>query len=188
MMGFAFGGPPYPRTDNEIRRLLGKRLADGVEAKRDCRECGTMYEDRYAKVETNMPFALALSMTSSWSGASRPWSFTEYVNYDPLSGREIRLADVFKSTSIPALTRMTEKLFRETRVLTADQSLRDAGFFGETGLFSLGNFVLNERTLAFWYDLGEIATYAHGPTWVEIPYRDLRRFLRSDSGILPFAK
>jgi hypothetical protein len=185
------GGPARPRDDAAVARWLARAVASLAQSRQGCRECSSpWFEERQASVDTNLPFTFTISIISAWyAGTAHPYALTSLENYHPVSGRRIRLTNVFKPSAMPEIARIAERLFRRDKGLSPEASLRDAGFFRDTNQFYLSeNFALSRSELVLFYNLYEIATYADGATEITIPYRDVRHLLRPESGILPFAR
>jgi hypothetical protein len=135
-----------------------------------------------------MPFSFTISRThDSHQGGLHPLTYTGYANYDPRTGREIRLTDIFTPTGLRELERIAERLFLK-QVVAPHKKPSDAGYTFQGGRFYLNNFILRDREFVLWYDRGELAAWIVPPTEIVIPYRDLRHLMRPTSGLLPFAK
>lgn len=186
-----FGKGPRPKDDRMISRWLANGAASLARDRRKCRECNSPWFDQSrVEVETNMPFAFTISMKRAWyHGTDHPYELTGFVNYHPVTAREIRLPDMLKLGGILQLEKIAERLFRKRKELSPQASLREAGFFYDSDRFHLSeNFALYDTELMLYYNLYEIATYADGITVITIPYRDIRHLLRPELGILPYAR
>lgn len=109
----------------------------------------------------------------SYAGGAHPNGYLTYEHIDKKTAKTLHLGDFFED--IPALTKIAEKYFRETRELAPNDDLEEAGFWFENGVFQLNdNFIFEEDKLIFFYNNYEITSYAAGPTEVVIPIEEVK--------------
>ncbi|MCB0563583.1 MAG: DUF3298 and DUF4163 domain-containing protein [Phaeodactylibacter sp.] len=100
--------------------------------------------------------------TFSYIGGAHPNSFVYLINFDPQTGAVLKLPDLVRDTT--GLKELAEIAFRETRELSADESLADAGFFWGSPFTWPENYALTSEGLYFVYNPYEVAAYVAGPT------------------------
>ena len=187
----------------EIRRRLTAPVYEGTEPRTLAELAGTFIEG-YRKTQADFPdyrqgwtlereASVAYADDSlvcvafrqmSFTGGAHPNSKTEYSNYRRSDGSEIELADILVAGYGQELTAAAEKAFREVRVIDEGESLEDAGFWFEDGVFSLNeNFGITEGGLVFYFDYYEVAPYSMGPAEIIIPYGEISSLIR-DEGLL----
>ena len=123
--------------------------------------------ERYASVQLS---------TFSYTGGAHPNSFAYLINFDAHSGAVLKLPDLVRDTA--GLKELAEIAFRETRELSADESLADAGFFWGSPFTWPENFALTSEGLYFLYNPYEVAAYVVGPTEFTITRDKLSGLLR----------
>jgi hypothetical protein len=130
-------------------------------------------------LRTSGPILSLECSESAFVGGAHGSAATTYLNLDAVTGAPRKLADLLKPNSVPALTRIAEKYFREARELSPTADLEKEGFSFEAGRFHLNeNFGLDGTHLYFTYNQYEIAPYVMGPTEVKIPLAEIRHLLR----------
>lgn len=141
--------------------------------------------DRAASVTYARSAVLCIAFTEvSFTGGAHPNSRKTYVNFDVSKGRESGLSDILVEGYEAELTRVAEEKFREVRGIGEDESLEEAGFWFEGGIFGLNdNFGISADGLVFYFNDYEIGPHAMGPTELTIPYERISTLIRED-GIL----
>ena len=114
-----------------------------------------------------------------YNGGAHPNTFIYITNFDPNSGDEITLNDIFKEGYEEPLTAMlTSQLMKETQVSTIEE-LRDKGFlFFDTEMFVSSNFIPEDEGITFLYNRYEIAPYAAGEILLTIDYTTLKEIMK----------
>ncbi|HEY7462779.1 MAG TPA: DUF3298 and DUF4163 domain-containing protein [Gemmatimonadota bacterium] len=123
---------------------------------------------------------LSLEETVFWyTGGAHPNTSARLASFDPASGRRLVLEDLLTPGYGPPLNAIAEHRFRAIRDVPDGQSLTDAGFWFEDGVFSLNdNFAVADSGLAFHFDPYEIAPYALGPTDLVLDRGELGELIR----------
>jgi hypothetical protein len=119
------------------------------------------------------------------------------INYDAKSGRELKLADLFKPNS-HYLKRVSEVAIRQVRRWNKDSAEDGSGqqYLNEEGIKggaapdaeNYGNWTLTPRGLAVTFDYYQLGAYAAGAPKVVLPYADLEDVIRADGPLAPFIK
>ena len=117
----------------------------------------------------------------SYVGGAHPNSVFSYLNYDPISGKEILLDSLILPGSWNKLNTIAEKIFRKNEKLSATSSLKD-GYFFKDDIFALNqNFTITDEGLQFMYNPYEIKAYVYGTTTLVIPFSELKEIARPNS-------
>jgi hypothetical protein len=137
--------------------------------------------DVRTEVLRRTPAYLGLQIESyTYEGGAHPNSFVRFANYDPRTGRRLRLSDWLQPGTEARLNALAEKIFRKQEGLRADDQLE--GYFFENNRFRLNdNFTLTSDGLRFVYNPYEIKPYVAGRTTLDVPWSVLRPLLRPGS-------
>ncbi|MBK8877612.1 MAG: DUF3298 and DUF4163 domain-containing protein [Haliscomenobacter sp.] len=114
----------------------------------------------------------------AYTGGAHPNSNTMLLNYNLKYGRTVLLNDLV--TDLNDLKYLAEKAFRESRDLSPDEDLNEAGFFGDNGFQLPSHFGITPEGLYFFYNSYEIASYAAGPTDFVLTWEDLGDLVRKE--------
>lgn len=115
----------------------------------------------------------------SYAGGAHPNSFTNYYNFNPVTGQRLFLHSILKQGNRQKLTQIAEKKFRKKMNISPTASLEDEGFLFEDNRFYLNeNFWLDDEGLHFLYNPYEVAPYAVGPINLTITYGELNGMLQ----------
>ena len=114
-----------------------------------------------------------------YNGGAHPNTYIYITNFDPNSGDEITLNDIFKEGYEEPLTAMlTSQLMKETQASTIEE-LRDKGFlFFDTEMFVSNNFIPEDEGITFLYNRYEIAPYAYGEISLTLDYTTLKDIMK----------
>jgi hypothetical protein len=119
------------------------------------------------------------------------------VNYDAKTGRELKLADLFKPGS-DYLKRISEVAIRQVRRWNKDSAEYGSGepYLTEEGITAgaapdaenYQNWTLTPRGLAVTFDYYQLGAYAAGAQKVVLPYADLKDVIRTGGPLAPLLK
>jgi hypothetical protein len=113
---------------------------------------------------------------SFYSGGAHPNYDRTYSVFDREVAMRVRLADIVREESRPALKRLVNRELRAAKKLGPGDSLKKAQFFvDEVELPE--NFFLSPQGLGFHWDPYEIASYAEGFIEAIVPFDELTAFL-----------
>ena len=105
---------------------------------------------------------------NAYLGGAHLNHYTSFLNYDVITGKVVTLDKLIKDTG--RLKELAEQKFRETKNLSPEKNLSEAGYFFDNGEFTLTeNFGISQGKLLLYYNNYEIAPYALGPTLLELP-------------------
>ena len=114
-----------------------------------------------------------------YNGGAHPNTYINITNFDPVSGNEITLDNIFKEGYEEPLTViLTNQLMKEAQVSTIEE-LRDKGIlFFDTEMFVSNNFIPEDDSITFLYNRYEIAPYAAGEILLTIDYNTLKEIMK----------
>ncbi len=109
----------------------------------------------------------------SYTGGAHPNSNQVYRTFDLTSGRPITLSDILVKGYEDELNESAEIEFRMLKEIPPNISLEERGYVFEGGRFALNdNFAIINNSLLFYFNAYEIASYAEGPTEIELKLTD----------------
>ena len=105
-----------------------------------------------------------------YNGGAHPVSTTYYVNFNPVTGEEVKISDFFLSGTLDQLTdRITQAIASNNGVSNMEE-LQDLGY---DVIGTPQEYLFGRDSVTFYYNVYEIGPYALGPTEVKIAYKDL---------------
>ncbi len=117
----------------------------------------------------------------SYSGGAHPLTTVRFRNVGADDGRTVAFADLFRAGARDSLSAAVEPIFRDSRGLAPDSSLKAAGFWFADDRFHLNdNLALTAEGVRWHFDPYEIAPYAWGATDLVVPFETVRPFARPD--------
>lgn len=136
------------------------------------------YCDIKGKTVTGYKGYISYIMTrEEYRGGAHPSTENTIVCFDPTTGAEITLNDIFtEGYEEPLLEMLTRKLMEDEGVSTVE-GLQEKGYFGEE-MFITNNFILGADSLTFLYNRYEIAPYAMGDRLISLDYETLKEIMK----------
>lgn len=113
---------------------------------------------------------------SFYRGGAHPNYDRSYSVFDREVAMRVRLSDLIREESRPALRRLVNRELRAGKKLGPADSLKKARFFVDEAELS-ENFFLSPQGLGFHWDPYEIASYAEGYVKAVVPFDDLTALL-----------
>ncbi len=133
----------------------------------------------------------------SYTGGAHANQNQLYLNLDLVSNRLLKLQDLIKPDSLKTFVQLEkfklleaqadnlyseriaeyEALMIDTRLLSAEQQIEGYG--------GIDNFYLTPTGIVTYYNPYDLAPYAAGPLFVEIPFIEILDYLNSNSPLLP---
>jgi len=105
-----------------------------------------------------------------YTGGAHGLETIRLASFDAATGAILGLGDLVPADRRDAFFVAAERAFRKHRGLTADEDLREAGFFVEqNALPPTDNVALVQDGIRLHYDAYEIGPYAMGPTDLTVP-------------------
>lgn len=114
--------------------------------------------------------------TEIFTGGAHGYKSLHFLNFDPQTGETLFWKDIFK----PEFKHHVEKLFRKEHDIPADANINSTGFWFENDTFHLpANIGFTDEHVIIVYNSYEIAPYAAGDFYMEIPLEDVQTFRRN---------
>ena len=113
-----------------------------------------------------------------YRGGAHPSTEKTVVCFDPATGAEVTLNDIFKEGYEETLcTMLIDKLMKDNNVSTIDE-LCNKGYSLDIDFFITNNFILGKDSITFLYNRYEIAPYALGDILITLDYNSLKEILK----------
>lgn len=113
--------------------------------------------------------------TDMFTGGAHGYRSTNYLNFDPITGKPLTAKDLFTSEFIDYV----EKDFRKKQQIPEDSNINSTGMFFENDIFHLPqNIGITEDTVILHYNAYEIAPYASGNFVLTYPKIEIEEFLK----------
>ena len=111
-------------------------------------------------------------------GGAHPTTLNTIACFDPATGAEITLKDIFKEGYEEILiTRLTDKLLKDNKVSTIEE-LCERGYSLDIDFFITNNIILGNDSITFLYNRYEIAPYALGDIEISLDYNTLKDIMK----------
>ncbi|MGB7842456.1 MAG: DUF3298 domain-containing protein [Salinimicrobium sp.] len=113
--------------------------------------------------------------TEIFSGGAHGYKTLTFLNFDPETGKIYSAEDLFT----PEFSRFVEEKFRNKFDIPSEENINSTGFWFENDIFHLPeNIGFEEDKLILVYNSYEIASYAAGDIYMEIPMEEVKPFLK----------
>lgn len=110
-----------------------------------------------------------------FSGGAHGYKTLTFLNFNPKTGEKYSAEDLFKSE----FTAFVEERFRREHNIPAEENINSTGFWFKDDNFHLPeNIGFEEDKVILVYNSYEIAPYAAGDIYMEIPMEEVRPFLK----------
>lgn len=120
------------------------------------------------------------SIKTDYTGGAHPNTFTQFLNFDPKTLKEITLDNIILSDKKQELLKIAEQIFRKDEKLSPSANYDN--YFFENNKFSLpSNFYISDEGLQFLYNNYEIKAYVYGQTTLIIPFKELKNIAKPNS-------
>ncbi|MGA8854935.1 MAG: DUF3298 and DUF4163 domain-containing protein [Christiangramia sp.] len=128
------------------------------------------------KVSYRSPQIISIKFsTNMFTGGAHGYRSTNYLNFDPETGKNIKSQDLFNSDFID----FVEKDFREKQNIPADSNINSTGMFFENDEFHLPlNIGITEHEVILHYNAYEIAPYSAGSFVMTYPKAAVEQFIK----------
>ena len=176
---------------NSIEELFDSLLTDYKSFKNNFPESSIYYSlERKINVVTDTIGIFSIALNEySYLGGAHPNYLKQYINFEVKSGKELKLSDLFSKNYNLILTNLAERKFRQMEELSADSSLKEAGYFFENEKFTLSNnFIVTPREIIFYYNPYQIAPYVYGPIEVPVSLSEVKDIIPTGSLLKSFLK
>ncbi len=110
-----------------------------------------------------------------FSGGAHGYKTLTFLNFNPNTGEKYSAEDLFT----PEFTGFIEGKFRSKFDIPSEDNINSTGFWFENDVFQLPeNIGFEEDKVILIYNSYEIAPYSAGDIYMEIPFEEVRPFLR----------
>lgn len=114
--------------------------------------------------------------TEIFSGGAHGYKNLSFLNFNPKTGEELSWKDIFK----PQFKEHVEQRFRRDHNIPAEENINSTGFWFENDAFHLpANIGFTDEQVILVYNSYEIAPYADGDFYMEIPIEEVRPFMKN---------
>ncbi len=113
----------------------------------------------------------------SRNGGSKPSEICTYLNFDPLSGDEIHLTDIFKEGYEEYLCNRLTDALADIIGANSRQEIKAKGYLNFNDIYPTENFQLGRDSIHFFYNPYDIAPPEQGTTIIGFAYEELSDIL-----------
>lgn len=114
-----------------------------------------------------------------FTGGAHPNSYYTVLNFNPKSGEEVVLSDIFKDEYEEPLTEILVNNLAKQLEVTDIEGIKEKGYlYQDTEMFISNNFILDNEKIVFIYNRYEIAPYALGDIMIEVAYNELKDLMK----------
>jgi hypothetical protein len=137
------------------------------------------YWDINGKTITGYNGYISYIMTcEEYYGGAHPNTVNTIVCFDPATGTEITLNDLFKENYEDTLTTMLTRKLMEDEGVSTIEGLGEKGYFIDIEMNITNNFILGNDSITFLYNRYEIAPYAKGDILITLDYETLKEIMK----------
>lgn len=113
--------------------------------------------------------------TELFTGGAHGYKSLHFLNFDPQTGKTLSWKDIF----ISDFKEYAEKTFRQEQGIPAHENINSTGFWFENDVYRLPvNLGFTQKHVILVYNSYEIAPYAAGEIYMEIPIEEVQPFLK----------
>ncbi len=137
--------------------------------------------------------SIEFDIGSYYQGAAHPNSYSEVVNYDLKNGRQLKLADLFKSGAkyLQVISNhCIEDLNKQAKAKGADSMLEEGSIRSGAAPTSKNyeSWTITRKGLGINFDSYQVAPYAAGPQFVLVPYSAIKEHVDPNGPVGQFTK
>lgn len=143
-------------------------------------------ESEVELLDYNEPIVTLKKYSYGSTGGPHPFHYTEYINYDTNSKKELALKDLVDMNNSKFLY-VAEREYKESESLSPSDSLTQAGWL-ENKFEITTNFAVTGAGLLFFYNEYEVKPYADGSSSFLITYDKIINFIKPDTPLKKIAK
>lgn len=108
-----------------------------------------------------------------YTGGANPVTACTIINFDPATGDEIKLSDIFKENYEEYLCkRLADALARKVGAKSYEE-VKEKGYLTYNDIYPTENFIMKKDSILFYYNLYEIAPRSAGTTILGFTYDEL---------------
>ena len=114
----------------------------------------------------------------SFSGGAHAMTNSMTINFDPKTGKMVKIKDILKDDSEKALCdKIVEKIAIQYNVSNLD-GLKDNGIFDMFDPYLPENYIIGKDTLTFIYEADEIGPHSYGQIKAKFAYNEIKDLLK----------
>ncbi len=138
--------------------------------------------DVKSNVVLNKPKALSVSVEEYINtGGAHPNTYIKYFVFNPQSGKQLTLNDIFTTGFEGKLNKLIDAKYRADKGLKPGDKLSgEKGELFEDFIRYNNNFILTKDGIEFLYNRYEIAAYVFGEITVKFTYKELEEILKQE--------
>ncbi len=159
-----------------LERLANKFILDYRQAAENFSEepPWEAYVNESVFLKTDSLVSIGVS-TEIFTGGAHGYKVQTFLNFDPTTGKLYTQKGLFS----PEFRNYVEKRFRKEHGIPAEENINSTGFWFENDSFHLPeNIGFTKDNVILVYNSYEIAPYAAGDIYMEIPMEKVRPFLK----------
>ncbi len=116
--------------------------------------------------------------TIYYTGGAHGNEVYTFINFDPETGEEITLQQLFKENYEEVLTdRLTNKLAKHIGASSVED-IQEKGYLVFNDMYATDNFALEKDSIIFFYNNYDIAPYSQGKTRLAFSYEELKDIMK----------
>lgn len=182
------------RKVNEFKKDLAPSPGDEPSDERPPETTGSDIGVGYAVVLAKDDLiSIEFNVSSYYSGAAHPNSYTDVLNFDLKNGKPLKLGDLFKPRSkyVQTISAYCMQALKKQSKESADNSLLDDDWIQRGAGPDAANYkswTIGKKGLGINFDPYQVAPYAAGPQHVLVLYSALKEMINPDGPLGQFAK
>lgn len=170
---------------NEVAKFKKDLLAQTAEDLKFMKDLGgtNTVEIGYSITHADDKIVSVLFGNSYYTGGAHPNGYSFTLNFDLKTGRELKLAELFKPNSdyLKVISDYSIKNLKENFAEDADDEWIRTGAGADEKNFRSWN--ITKKGLEINFDSYQVAPYVAGPQEVVIPFEELKNVLRADFSV-----
>ena len=120
-----------------------------------------------------------LILWDEFTGGAHPNSYYTVLNFDPSTGEEVVLQDIFKENYEEPLTALLVSTLAADLQVENSEGLKSKGYlYSNSDMYISNNYILEKEQIVFIYNKYDIAPYAVGDIIINIGYDKLKDLLK----------
>ena len=113
-----------------------------------------------------------------FSGGAHPNTVVTYINFNPETGDEIKLDDIFKENYEEMLNNRLIDALANKIGAKSRKEIMEKGYLTFNDIYPTENFMLKQDSILFFYNRYDIAPYATGTTTLGFSYEELSDIMK----------
>lgn len=114
----------------------------------------------------------------TFTGGAHPNTVATYINFNPETGDEIKLGDIFKDNYEEMLNNRLTDALADKIGAKSRKDIMEKGYLTFNDIYPTDNFMLKKDSILFFYNRYDIAPYALGTTTLGFSYEELSDIIK----------